>query len=499
MTEITRDKPANSLIEVLSISAPASMSGLNRVVTQFVDGYMVSYLGAATVTGQAMGGLMAFMPESFVRGVLSVVNTYVSQNLGAGRHKRCGQYTWAGLLLVLCGVVLLCPLAAIAGPIFRLIGHELDVQAMEVIYFRYMILSAPIALAIRVLEGFFYGIHRPRMVFAVSFFTAVLNVFGNWVLVFGHLGAPSLGLHGAAIASVCAWAIQLVVLMALFLSLKFHKQFGTRLIRAMRLKQCREILRIGLPAGMSFFVDIATWTVFMTLLVGHFGKLHLTAASHAMRYMRISFIPTIGIGIAATVLVGRYIGMGRQDLARRRVYAALAIAMLYMGLCGLTFIVFRHSMIKLFVSGRHQAYSAEDSARILAIGSKILVCMSIFQLADAVHIVFSGALRGAGDTRWPMWATAVTSLLILVCGGSAIIHFRPDLESLGPFGAAATCSAVMAALLAGRFRSGMWRKINLLGPNRAGSALPASPAPVTPPSVITVEPPCQDDNPPDAE
>ena len=485
--------PKWGFAEVVRLSAPASMSGLNRVATQFVDGYMISHLGAATVSGQAMGGLMAFMLESFARGVLSVVNTFVSQNLGAGRLRRCGQYTWAGLMLVGLFAAILCPLALVARPLFALLGHEAEVQPMEVIYFRYMILSAPIALAIRALEGFFYGVHRPGIVFRVSLLACLLNVFGNWVLIFGQFGLPALGLHGAAIASVVSWVVQLVVLACLFLSHRFHKRYGTRFAKTAGVKHCRQILRIGLPSGGSFFIDIATWTFFMTVLVGHFGKLHLTAASHAMRYMRMSFIPAIGIGIAATVLVGRYIGLQQRDVARRRAYAALITGMVYMGLCGLAFIVFRRPMMGLFVNMKNSPYTPDEAAEIIAIGGRILLCMAVFQLADAVNIILSGALRGAGDTRWPMWAMAISSTLILICGGVVMITLCPQLRSVGPFSAAAINCIVLAVVLAIRFESGQWRKIDLLA-IKPRAAVGPRPAPVAPPTVITVDGPSASEN-----
>jgi len=488
MNDRQRDIPGWGFGEVIQLSVPASMSGLNRVATQFVDGYMISHLGTATVSGQAMGGLVAFMLESFARGVLSVVNTFVSQNLGAGRARRCGQYTWAALMLVCLFAVVLCPLALAAGPLFALLGHEAEVQRMEVIYFRYMILSAPIALAIRALEGFFYGVHRPGIVFKVSLLASLLNVFGNWLLIYGKFGLPALGLHGAAIASVISWLVQMVVLAWLFLSDRFHKRFGTRYPAAARARHCRQILRIGVPSGGSFFIDIATWTFFMTVLVGHFGKLHMAAASHAMRYMRMSFIPAIGIGIAATVLVGRYIGQRQRDLARKRAYAALITGMVYMGLCGLAFVLFRKPMMGLFVNMKNSAYTAAEAAQIIAIGSRILLCMAVFQLADAVNIILSGALRGAGDTRWPMWATAVSSIAILVCGGLVVVKVWPELGSLGPFSAAAANCIVLAAALAVRFESGQWRKIDLLA-GKPAAAVGPGPAPVAPPTVITVDEP----------
>jgi len=490
MSDPQRDNPKWGLSEVLHLSVPASLSGLNRVATQFIDGLMIACLGSATISGQAMGGLVSFTFESFPRGVLSVVNTYVSQNLGAGRHSRCAQYTWAGLLVALLFSILICPLALAAGGLFGLIGHEADVQAMEVIYFRYMVLSAPLALAIRVLEGFFYGVRRPRIVYAASLIASLVNIGGNWVLIFGKLGLPALGLHGAGIASVLSWVLQLLILACVFLSVRFHGRFRTRLARAARLRQCGRILRIGLPAGANFFVDIFAWSVFMNVLVGHFGKLHLSAASVAMRYMRISFIPAIGIGIAATVLVGRYIGQGAPNLAQRMAHTAVLTAMIYMGCCGLAFILFGRPMMHLFLGSRAQAaYTPQEAAQIVFIGRRILIFMALFQLADAACIVFNGSLRGAGDTRWPMFATGICSFLILVCGGTAIVHFLPHLGSLGPFGAAAASTIALAGLLAWRFESGAWKRIDLLGKARPASAVPAKPASAAPPTVITVENP----------
>jgi len=492
MPEPSRQNARWDFGEVLKLSIPASMSGLNRVVTQFVDGWMVAGLGAATVTGQAMGGLVAFMPESFVRGILGVVNTYVSQNLGAGRFKRCGQYTWAAMLIVLVSVAVFVPLAFFAPELFALIGHESDVQPFEVLYFRYMVLSAPIALAIRVLEGFFYGVHRPGIVYGVSLLASGANVFGNWVLIFGNLGFPALGLQGAAISSVLSWVLQLVILAWTYLSWKFHQRYGTRLVRAVRLKQCGQILRIGLPAGGSVFLDIATWTIFMTVLIGRFGKLHMTAASNAMRYMRISFIPAIGIGIAATVMVGKSIGRGGYEAARRHTHAALLVAMAYMALCGLAFVLFRKPMIGVFVANHESAYSPREAAEIVRIGANMLVFMALFQVADAINIVLSGALRGAGDTRWPMLATGFTSVVILVGGGSLLAWAWPGLQSMGPFAAAVATYIALAAALAWRFRSGAWRSINLL--HRAGEVTPMapSPAPVAPPTMITIQTPQQE-------
>jgi len=469
------DQAANKttwgLREVLRMSVPASASMLGRTITQFVDGVMVAHLGPAIFSAQAIGGLVAFVPESFSIGALGVVNTYISQNLGAGRRRRCGQYAWAGLIIAMLLSALFMPLAAVARPLFAAIGHAADVQPMEVLYFRYMILAVPVTMSVRVLEAFFYGLHRPSIVVAVSLLTNLFNVAGNYVLIFGKFGFPAMGLEGAAIASVASWTLQLTILLSVFLSHRMHRRFGTRLLRAVRLRQCTDILRIGWPAGTRFFIDLFTWSIFTAYLIGRFGTVHLAAATAAVRYMTLSFMPAVGVGIATTAIVGRYIGRGQLDIARKRAHTAMITTIAYMAVCAMAFLLFRHPMVRLFARiSSDAAASGLEAEKIVHIGGRIMVCAAVFQIFDAVGVVFSGALRGAGDTRWPMVITACLSIVVLVGGGIAMVIFLPGLESLGPYIAATAYVIILGLLMAWRFESGAWRKINLLG--RAGPYAP---------------------------
>ncbi len=474
MDKVTNNKSLGGLGEVLRISGPASMSMLNRTVTQFVDGAMVARLGPATITAQTIGGLVAFVPESFSIGLLGVVNTFVSQNLGAGRQRSCGQYAWAGLAMAMVLAAVFMPLAAVARPLFAAIGHAADIQDLEVLYFRYMILAVPLTMSIRVLEAFFYGTHRPGIVFTLSLIANLCNVAGNYVLIFGKFGFPAMGLRGAAIASIASWVLHLTILLSIFLSGRIHRGFSTRMVRSMRLQQCADILRIGWPAGVCILVDLLSWAVLTTVLVGHFGTEHMTAASAAVRYISLSFMPAIGVGIATTALVGRYIGQGRPELARRRAHTALLTAMVYMGLCGIAFLVFREPMIRLFVHVSQEQIASKglDPEEIVRIGGRIMVCAAVFQVFDAMGIVFLGALRGAGDTRWPMVIMLLLNAVVLIGGGIAMIVFLPQLESVGPYLAATAYLIALGVVLAWRFESGAWRKFDLLGKRSAGQADP---------------------------
>jgi MATE family multidrug resistance protein len=377
----------------------------------------------------------------------------------------------------------IAPLALLAGPIFGLFGHSPDVLAQEITYFRYMAVSSLVTLPSRVLEQFFFGIHRPKIVLVASLTANLFNVAANWVLIFGKLGFPAMGLEGAAIGSVLSWSLQLLMLTAAFLASSIRRRYAPGLFRLARWRHVLAILRVGWPAGVQLFNDIASWSLFSAALVGRFGTAHLAASTAAMRYMGLSFMPAVGIGVATTAMVGKCIGEARYDLARRRAHVALLVAMVYMGVCGLAFYLFRHPMVEFFVridpaalvEGQTTAALAEQIVRI---GGDIMLCAAVFQLFDAVGIIYVGALRGAGDTYWPMVMTILLSWGLVVGAGAAAVWLMPQWTSIGPWIAASLYVVALGIATAWRFESGAWRKIDLLGRGAPKVLAMAVPAPV---------------------
>jgi MATE family multidrug resistance protein len=152
-------------------------------------------------------------------------------------------------------------------------------------------------------------------------------------------------------------------------------------------------------------------------------------------------------------------GMRRPDLAAQRMYTGLKVALCYMGTCAVLFVVLREEMIGLFIEGET---SPEDRATLIRLGSGMLIATACFQLCDAVAMIVSGALRGAGDTVWPGVMTVVLSWTIIVGGGHLMVSQAPQLESIGPWIAAAVYIAALCCMFYARFLSGRWKKIDLV-------------------------------------
>jgi multidrug resistance protein, MATE family len=474
--ELRPDEPGAGLREVLRLSLPAALTMLGPMLIRFVDAIMVSQLGGDTgpwcLNAQGVAAMTAFSVESFFVGLISVLNTFVGQSLGAGRLDRCGRYAWSALWACLLPAAVEASLALFAGPIFRLYGHPEHLFVREVMYFRYMVLAAFLTLPGNVLETFLFGVQRPGIVFLVSLVTNAVNIVANYALVFGHWGFPRLELQGSALASVTAWTVRLAMLLGVFLSGSIARQFGTRRNLRPDAGCVRDLLRVGWPAGVAFVNDVFPWTLFQNSIVAVFGEAHLAATAIAFRYIPLSFMPAIGISAATTAIAGRYIGMGRPDLARKRTHTALRLALVYMGLCGLVMGLFGEPLMRFFIqldpAAGGEAAATALRAQIISVGRWVMVCAAFFQLFDAIGIVYSGALRGAGDTRWPMIVLVCLSWGLVAGGGYAMARLFPSLGSIGPWLAGSAYVVCLGAAMAWRFESGAWAKIRLVGGERAG-------------------------------
>ncbi len=457
--------------EVWSIAWPTVLTMASYTVMQFVDSLMVSRIGALEVAAQGNGGVWSFAVLAFLFGILTMVNTFVAQNVGAGRPHQAARFGWAGLWFsLLAWLFLLLPYAAMLPFVFGLMGHEERLVALETDYARILLVGGIVTLAGKGISSFFFGIHRPGVVAMSAILGNVTNVALNFVLIYGEEGLPELGLPGipgtpalgvagAAIATVVGTAVELVIPFSLFLSNRYHREFATRSTWRPSLASLRELVRVGWPNGLQFGNELICWAIFMSVLVGTFGSVHMVAGWSVLRYMHLSFMPTVGFATATTALVGRCIGEGRPDAAARRAHVAVAMAMVYMTVCAALMFAFRGPLVALFTDGQTDP---ELAAEVVAIGSTLMICAAVFQTFDALGIVYAGALRGAGDTLVPGAVTVGLSWAVIVGFGWWLTVNAPGLASLGPWIASAAYIIVLGVFLAFRFEGGRWRSIRLV-------------------------------------
>jgi MATE family multidrug resistance protein len=438
------------IVELLALALPTVAQMASYTVMQFADTYMLSLVGGVEATAAGQAGMLSFTFISFGMGVLFVINTLVSQSFGRRDFRACGQYLWQGVWFAIGFALLTLPLLPVAESLFKALGHEARLAQLEGTYFAISLTFASVKLTATAVGQFVLAINRPNVVLAAAFTAMLVNVFANWVLIYGHLGFPAMGVAGAAWGTNVGVACELAVLIAFIALTRIGATFNARDWRIRR-ALFATLLRIGAPSGVQIVAEVAAWTLFSAWVMGLFGTDVMTANNFMFRYMSVSFMPAFGFAAAVTALVGRYIGMGRPDLAIRRAHLGFAVTSLYMLCCAAAFVIFSEPLMRLFTS----------DPNVIRIGRTLLVFAAVYQLFDAMYVIYNGALRGAGDTFIPAVVTAALCWGITVIGGYLIARTWPQWGVSGPWGAATFYGVLLGLFLLARFALGHWKRIHL--------------------------------------
>lgn len=451
---ISADHPAyeTSLPYMLRLSAPMIVSTVSFTIMQFVDRFMVSRLGTDALAAVLPASFVSLLPGGFALGAMTSLNTFVSQSLGRGDKAACSNYFWQMMYL---GLVYFALVAAVMVPIapwiFRLMGHPAEVVPLETVYLRILLFAHIAAVVNWSSNQFFMGIHRPIVTMCTSLCGQIVNVLANYALIFGKFGFPRLGIAGAGWGTFTGIAVAAAINMVVFIGPGIDASFRSRRTLRVDLQKMRDLLRVGVPAGIGLMVNVALWGVILSSLVGRFGKAALAATSAALSYASLSVMPVVGISTALTAAVGKAIGAGSKELAPKLTSLCLWIALTYMGIVGIGFLLFRRPLM---------AFWSPDP-EVIDAGSRILICAALYQVFHATRIVYNGALRGAGDTVWLALISVAGAVGVLGVGGLVIVALLPSLGAVGPWIAAMLSIMFVGLANRWRFQSDIWKRIDL--------------------------------------
>lgn len=439
---------AGSVGEVARLAFPIVLTQMSVTVMHVVDSMFVGRLGAAPLGALGFAGIWLWTVFSLFNGCATGVQTFVSQCHGAGQDEHCGRWAWQGFYAVVPITVLaMFAFAALAGPLFARLGTTPELREHALAYLTVRPLGFIGLVIWIVLAAFFRGLGDTRTPLVATVVANVVNVVLDYALIFGHLGLPAWGIAGAGVATSIAEWVGVAVLAGFWLRPALRR-FGTRPV-APDGAEIRRFLRTGAPIGGQWILDMSAFAIFTTL-VARMGDASMAATQAMISLLSMSFMQAIGIGLAATTLVGRYKGAGSLDAALRSLRSALQLALgLAAGVAAL-FLLLPETLIGL--------YSAD--AEVLALARPLLALGAAFQLFDALQIVLSGGLRGAGDTRWPFVAqTLLAWALRLPLVWLFAFHWEAGV--VGAWYAEFVFILALALALAWRLRTGAWREVRI--------------------------------------
>ncbi|MDP8225834.1 MAG: MATE family efflux transporter [Candidatus Lernaella stagnicola] len=435
---------SGSVREVLLMSGPLVVAFLSFSLMSIVDTLIIGRVGTLQQGAVGLGGMLAWMLGTIFTGTMTVINTLVAQDHGAGRYANLRRHVHVGLLFIGPFVALIWLVVPYMPQLIELFGTDPAVAGYADLYISIRLLAMPLLLANFAFSSFLRGLGDMRMQMFVTVAANLINAALSIVLVFGYFGLPRMGVAGLAIGSVLAAMCETAMYMKNYFSRANHDRFQTRTWLRPTLADIGQFMKIGLPIGLSWFFDILGWT-FFTVFASTLSPVDLAAHTIVFQLLHLSFLPTAAVSVVATTLVGQYLGARRLDLAERAARRTLWVGVGYMAFAGMMMILFRRPLIGLF----------NPDVAVIAVGAKIAIVAGIFQPGDGLWMVISGVLRGGGDTRFPMIAILLSSLCVFV---PAVYLLGSHYGILGAWLGALVHVFFFAVVISLRYRQGRWKK-----------------------------------------
>jgi multidrug resistance protein, MATE family len=403
---------------LVAVTVPVVAVQVGMMLMGVVDTIMVGHLSVEALAAVALGNLYAFNVVVLAMGALMALDPIVAQAVGARDDAAVTRAVQRGLFLALALGALTMLAMLPAGALLRLFRQPESIIPHAARYVNIGAVSMVPFLVFVVLRQSLQAIGRLAPIVWTIVAANVLNAALNYVLIFGVLGSPSLGVTGSAIATVVSRFAMCFMLAALAWDvLRPHVVHFDPANLAMR--PLGRMLSLGLPIGLQQFLEVSAFNA-VALLMGTFGVAMVASHQIALNLAALTFMVPLGISAAAAVRVGHAVGAG--DVARSRLAARLSY-LLGVGFMSLTAVLF------LTVPEALASMYTEDAA-LIAIAASLIPIAGVFQVLDGLQAVGAGVLRGMGDTRVPLAAMLAGYWLIGV-PVSAYLGFH---TGLGPVG-----------------------------------------------------------------
>ncbi|MCE5972727.1 MATE family efflux transporter [Sinirhodobacter sp. WL0062] len=435
---------------LLTLGLPIIGSNLAQMGLHVTDTIMLGWYGVPELASVVLGSSYFFILFILGSGFSYAVMGRVAASLGAGDDTQARRDARMGLWLSILYGALVTPLMWSSGPILLLLGQQPELAALAQDYLRVAMVGMVPALIIAVLKSFLAAQERTQIVMWVTWLGVGLNIVLNWMLIFGNLGAPEMGVRGAALASVAVQIVTagLLMLYAAYAPALRHVHLFQRFWRP-DWPSFFSVARMGLPIGLTSVSEAGLFQA-SALMMGWIGTRELAAHGIALELASLTFMVHMGLSNAATVRAGR--ASGARDMTRLRDGALVAqVLSLVFGLVTVVvFLAIPQQLVGLFLDRTNP-----EAPEIMAFGARLMVVAALFQLFDSTQVMVLGLLRGVHDTRVPMWVATISYWLIGI-PSSYVLAFPLGYGGVGLWLGLVIGLACVGLTLSVRFWRGPW-------------------------------------------
>jgi multidrug resistance protein, MATE family len=446
---------------IVALAAPFAANSAIQSVLNLTDTWFIGRISTSALAAIAAIHWPVIVFIALFGGVGLAGQTIVAQAFGGRRRKRAAQATWIALWAALFVAPLFALIAWYGRGLLRPFGLDPQVEALALEFWQPRMMGAPLGVALWGVLGFFNGIGRPRITFAVDALVAVTNALLAQLFIF----ELDWGIAGAAWATNCAQALGVLTGLAIFVSPKINRIFHSRLMWRLRAHKLWMQWKLGFPMGVLFAADMLGFALFQLMQV-HLSPIDGAAAQVVIMLTSLAFMPAVGIAIAGSTLVGQSIGMGDRRWARKMGNTIILMCVGYMGCVGLLLGLCSPWLIPAFVRA-----ADPHALEVINVGVTIMWIAAAYQLFDGLNLGSAFCLRGAGDAVVPAGLVIVLSWFLFVPlahmlsfeRGGGWVDWLPQfgLGAVGGWLAALIYIVALGVALALRWHSQAWEKIRL--------------------------------------
>jgi MATE family multidrug resistance protein len=446
---------SSRLRALVTLAVPMVLARASQSLITFADAIQVKELGDGAIAATATGGLNVYVAIILPVGTVFIVQSFVAQLVGRGERDTTRRFAWYGLAIAAIAAIIALALIPLVAPALSLTDYSPAVRDEMTAYIEIRLLSVGAAVGIEALGNWYGGLGNTWMQMIAGTITMASAILCNWIFIGGHLGAPALGVSGAAVSSVIATWLGFA-----FLAVALWRGWGGAPRRTgtlgLSFGELRRVLRFGLPNGLNWFLEFTAFQLFVNGVVASLGDTTVAALNVVIAVNSLSFMPAFGLASAGAILAAQSIGRGARDEVWPWVKLTLACTMTWMIAIASAYLLFPSEVMSWFAPPKH-------GEAIVATGRAMLAISALWQVFDATGMTFSETLRAAGDTAWTAGARVVLAWAVFVPLAYVVVE-RWNGGATGAMGCLVAYLALLGIVLALRFRSGAWRRIDLVEP-----------------------------------
>ena len=390
------------IINTFKLAYPVIIGQLGIVMMGVVDSMMVGKLGPIPLAAASLGNSLIFLILIIGIGSSIVVSPLVAILVGAKRYSECGVYFRQSLVVNIAVSIVMIVIILLGVNFIYALKQPKEVIDQTIIFMTIVGLSALPLMIYQTYKQFIEGLSVMKPAMIIALLANIINLLGNWILIFGKLGLPALGIAGSAWATFSSRVFMAVALMIYVMKNKKFRQYDVTFhFRGLNFAIIKKILRLGLPSGFQYFFEVGAFS-FAVIMIGWIGANELAAHQIAINLASISFMAVLGISQAASIRVGNAVGEQNISNVRKAGFTGILIGIFIMLISGMIFITFNDLLPELYISDE----------KVIEIASRLIIIAALFQLSDGTQAVGIGVLRGLTDVKGPTIITFIAYWVI---------------------------------------------------------------------------------------